>query len=185
VSYVKYHVSIYGLFFVLSILWHISGSWDHPQAILATIWPPGTTSRLQSVSLSTAQERDMRKLKQSQSQSQSYVMTDRHRPVRPGVRHPSGNSDQFFPFSLWLFFWQFRVCWCGAPPLTRSRICTFQFLPGIASAAFLRSESHWTNEHSLLSLFLDSPNQKGQVPVFISPRNRVVQLCPRALGLSN
>jgi hypothetical protein len=27
--------------------------------------------------------------------------------------------------------------------------------------------------------FLDSPNQEGQVPVFISPRNRVAQLYPR------
>jgi hypothetical protein len=25
------------------------------------------------------------------------------RPVRPGVRHPSGTRDQFFPFSHWLF----------------------------------------------------------------------------------
>jgi hypothetical protein len=32
---------------------------------------------------------------------------------------------------------------------------------------------------------LDSPNQQGQVPVLISPRNRVAQLYPRALGLSN
>jgi hypothetical protein len=30
--------------------------------------------------------------------------------------------------------------------------------------------------------FLDSPNLEGQVPVFISPRNRVAQLYPRALG---
>jgi hypothetical protein len=48
------------------------------------------------------------------------------RPVRLGIRHPPGTRDQFFPFSLWLFFFlQFRVCWCGAPFLTRSRICTF------------------------------------------------------------
>jgi hypothetical protein len=31
-------------------------------------------------------------------------------------------------------------------------------------------------------LIWDSPNLEGQVPVFISPRNRVPQLCPRALG---
>jgi hypothetical protein len=28
----------------------------------------------------------------------------------------------------------------------------------------------------------EPPNQEGQVPVFISPRNRVAQLYPRALG---
>jgi hypothetical protein len=58
------------------------------------------------------------------------------RPVRPGVRHPSRTRGQFFPFCLWLFFWRFRICWCGAPSLTRSWVSTFQFLPGIASAAF-------------------------------------------------
>jgi hypothetical protein len=76
------------------------------------------------------------------------------RPVRLGVRHPSGTSDQFFPSSLWLFFRQFRVCWCVAPSLRRSRVCTFQFLPVVASAAFLRSESHETIELSLLSVIL-------------------------------
>jgi hypothetical protein len=30
--------------------------------------------------------------------------------------------------------------------------------------------------------FWNSPNQEGQVPVFISPRNRVAQLYPRPLG---
>jgi hypothetical protein len=37
------------------------------------------------------------------------------------------------------FFRQFRVSWCGAPSLSRNRVCTFQFLPGIASTTFLRS----------------------------------------------
>jgi hypothetical protein len=68
-----------------------------------------------------------------------------------------GPATNFFPLSLWVFFRQLRVCWCGAPSLTRSRVWTFQFLQGIASAAFLRSESHGTHEHSLLSLFLRLP----------------------------
>jgi hypothetical protein len=46
------------------------------------------------------------------------------------------------------------VSWCGAPSLTRSRVCTFQFLPDNTSAAFLRSESHGTHEHILFSPFL-------------------------------
>jgi hypothetical protein len=33
--------------------------------------------------------------------------------------------------------------------------------------------------------FWDSPNLEGQVPVFISPRNRVAQLYPPALGLDS
>jgi hypothetical protein len=38
------------------------------------------------------------------------------------------------------------------------------------------------NEHILLSQIRDSPNLGGQVPVFISPRNRVSQLHPQVLG---
>jgi hypothetical protein len=37
-------------------------------------------------------------------------------------------------------------------------------------------------DHILLSQIRDSPNLEGQVPVFISPRNRVAQLYPQALG---
>jgi hypothetical protein len=70
----------------------------------------------------------------------------------------------------------------GAPFLTRGLVCAFQFLLGIASAAFLRSECHGVHEHSLLSLFLRLPNLEGQVPVYISPRNTVAQLHPRTLG---
>jgi hypothetical protein len=39
----------------------------------------------------------------TQSQSQSYITTD-SRPVRLGVRHPSGTHDQFFPCSLFISF---------------------------------------------------------------------------------
>jgi hypothetical protein len=77
------------------------------------------------------------------------------RSVHLGVRHPSGTHDQFFPLSLLLFL--FRVCWCGEASLTRSRVCTFQFQPGITSTAFLRPESHGTHKHILLSIFLGLP----------------------------
>jgi hypothetical protein len=89
-------------------------------------------------------------------------------PVRLGIRHPPGTRDQFFPFSFWLFFfWQFRVRWCGVPSLMRCRVWTFQFLLGIASAAFLRSESHGTHKHSLLSLFLRLPQPGGPGSVLL------------------
>jgi hypothetical protein len=52
----------------------------------------------------------------------------------------------------------------------------------LASAVNLRSESRSAHDHILLPQIRDSPNLEGQVPVFISPRNRVVQFYPQALG---
>jgi hypothetical protein len=52
----------------------------------------------------------------------------------------------------------------------------------LASAVILRSDFRGTCDHILLSQILDSPNLEGQVPVFISSRNRVAQLYPQALG---
>jgi hypothetical protein len=43
-------------------------------------------------------------------------------------------------------------------------------------------ESHGTRDHIWLSQIRDSPNLEGQDPIFVSPRNRVAQLYPRALG---
>jgi hypothetical protein len=45
-----------------------------------------------------------------------------------------------------------------------------------ASAVILRSESRGDHDHILLSQIWDSPNLENQVPVFISPRNRVICL---------
>jgi hypothetical protein len=55
-------------------------------------------------------------------------------------------------------------------------------LLALASAVILRTESRGTHDHILLSQILDSPILVGQVPVFISLRNRVAQLYPQGLG---
>jgi hypothetical protein len=52
----------------------------------------------------------------------------------------------------------------------------------LASTAILRSEFRVTHDHILLSQIWDSPNLEDQVPVFISPRNKVARLYPQALG---
>jgi hypothetical protein len=57
-----------------------------------------------------------------------------------------------------------------------------QLLLVLASAVILGSESRGTYDHILLSQIRDFPNLEDQVPVFVSSRNRVVQLCPQALG---
>jgi hypothetical protein len=100
------------------------------------------------------------------------------RPVCPGVRRPSGTRDQFF-FLLEISFRQLRLCYFVAPSLTRGRVCNLlvQLLLGLARAATLGSKSRRTHGHILLS-HLRLP----QVPVFISPRNRVAELYPQALG---
>jgi hypothetical protein len=74
----------------------------------------------------------------------------------------------------------FVSCPCGAPSLSRGR--AYSLL--VQFAFTLRSKSLWTHDHSLFShlRLLGSLNPEDQVPVFISPRNRVTQLYPRALG---
>jgi hypothetical protein len=87
-------------------------------------------------------------------------------------------------FHSLIIFRQLRICWCEVPSLTRGRVCSFQLLLGFISAVILRSESHGTHGHISLSQIWDSPNLEGQVPVFISFRNKVAQLYPQALGVS-
>jgi hypothetical protein len=104
------------------------------------------------------------------------------RSVRFGVRRPSGTRDQFF-FPVEISFRQLRLCYFVASSLTRGRVCNVlvQLLLGLASVVTLcRSPAE------LMAIFYclicDCPNLEGQVPVFISPRNRVAQLNPQALG---
>jgi hypothetical protein len=62
--------------------------------------------------------------------------------------------------------------------MTTGGVCRSQFLLALARAVILRKFEY----HIILSQIRDFPNQEGQVPVFISPRNRVVWLYPEALG---
>jgi hypothetical protein len=69
------------------------------------------------------------------------------RPVCLGAKHPR---------SL-LHVWQLRSCSCGAPSLTRGRVCPLYMLLALASAVFLGSESLGTWDHILLSQIWDFP----------------------------
>jgi hypothetical protein len=66
--------------------------------------------------------------------------------------------------------------------LTRTWVCRLQLLLGLASAIILTHESRGTHDHIILAQIRDSPNMESQVPIFISPRNRVTRLYPQALG---
>jgi hypothetical protein len=65
--------------------------------------------------------------------------------------------------------------------MMRGWVCRLQLLMTLASGVIFGSESHGTHD-ILLSQIRVSPNLEGQVPVFISPRNRVAQSYPQALG---
>jgi hypothetical protein len=60
------------------------------------------------------------------------------RPVRLGVRRPSGTRDQFF-FLLEMLFRQLWVCYFGVPSLTRGRVRNLLLLLVLASAVPLGS----------------------------------------------
>jgi hypothetical protein len=98
-------------------------------------------------------------------------------PVCLGVKHPSGAYDQ-----ICISARQMRVCSYGALSPTRERVCRLQLLLVLASAIILESESREIRDHILLSQIRDSPNLEGQVPVCVSPRNRVARLHPQTLG---
>jgi hypothetical protein len=103
------------------------------------------------------------------------------RPVCPGVRPQSGPVTNFsFPFNfsldsrvfviLWRPLWQedgsaIYCCFLASPEQSLSSL----------SPAGLQAIFYCPN-------FCDSPNLEGQIPVFISLRNKVAQLYPRALG---
>jgi hypothetical protein len=82
------------------------------------------------------------------------------------------------------FIFQLNTC-CYNPyvtsSLTRGWVCRLQLLLGLASAVILWSEPRKTHDQILLPQIRDSPSQEGQIPVFISPKNRVVRLYPQAL----
>jgi hypothetical protein len=92
-------------------------------------------------------------------------------PVCPDVKHSYGAQDQIFITTR-----QLQVCWCGSPSLMRGRVCCLQLLLDLASAFILWSKSHMTHDHILMSEIQDLHKLEGQVPIFISPRNRVSQL---------
>jgi hypothetical protein len=70
----------------------------------------------------------------------------------------------------------FKLNTCGYSPyitsLTRVWVCSLELLLVLVSAVILRSESSGTHDSIFLSQIQDSPNLEGQVPVFISPRNK-------------
>jgi hypothetical protein len=82
-------------------------------------------------------------------------------------------------------FFQLNIC--GYSPyvissLTRGWVCRLQLLLALARVVILGSEFCGTHDRILLSQTRGSLNLEDQVPVFISPRNRVAQLSSPGTG---
>jgi hypothetical protein len=101
-------------------------------------------------------------------------------PVCPCVWRPSGIRDQFF-FLLEISFRQLRLCYFVVPSMMRGWVCNLPYNCFWA----LPEQSHLGQSPAELTaifycLIWDYPNLEDQVPVFISPRNRLAH--PLALG---
>jgi hypothetical protein len=87
---------------------------------------------------------------QAESQNQSHIATDCQTVSKSWCRAPSGVHDQIF-----ITVSRLRSCFCGAPSLTRGRVCLLYMLQALASAVLLGSESLGTPDHILLSQIRD------------------------------
>jgi hypothetical protein len=70
------------------------------------------------------------------SPSPSHIATDGQSVSKSWCRAPSGAHDQIFITTLTI-----TILLCGAPSLTRGRVCLLHMLLALASAIFLGSES--------------------------------------------
>jgi hypothetical protein len=86
------------------------------------------------------------------AQSQSHITTDVNSISKSWCLAPSGAHDQIF-----ITLWQLLSCFCGAPSLTRGRVCLFYMLLALTNVIFLGSESLGTRDYILLSQIWDFP----------------------------
>jgi hypothetical protein len=107
-------------------------------ANLLCLWP--------WLDLDYLQQRPSQDCPSSPRPSSSHIATDGQSVSKFWCRAPSGAHDQIF-----ITVWHLRPCFCGAPSLTRGRVCLLYMLLTLTSAIFLRSESLETRDHILLS----------------------------------
>jgi hypothetical protein len=98
------------------------------------------------------------------------------RPVYLSVRHPSGAYDQCL---FWSESFGFVDTWRPSDKRTDSSL---QLLRGLASAVTLGFYSRGAPTIFYCLRFETHPHLEGQVPVFISPKNRVFQYKSQGTG---
>jgi hypothetical protein len=114
------------------------------------------------------------------SKSKSKLCYDRRSAGQSVLEQSThlGLNDQIF-----IIVWQLRVCWFGAPSLTRRRVCRLQLQLVLASAVIFGSESRRTRGHILLSQIRDFHFRcllRLTVEVF-DPASTRVTGCPSSL----
>jgi hypothetical protein len=111
---------------------------------------------------------------ESESESESELLYDWRFTAIQSVLATSSFRLKTSNFIFWL-----NTCGYGpyvTSSLLRGWVCRLQSPLVLASAVIFRSESSGTHDHILLPQIWDSSNLEGQVPIFISPRNRVASL---------
>jgi hypothetical protein len=66
-----------------------------------------------------------------------------------------GVEPHLGPMTRFITVWQLRSSFCGAPSLTRGRVCLLYMLMALDSAIFFGSQSRGTRDHILLSQIWD------------------------------
>jgi hypothetical protein len=112
------------------------------------------------------------------SQSQSYLTTFGQSASLSWCQATIGEQWHIFLlfFLLESFFRQLRVCYYGAPSLTRGRISNLQLLLCLARAVFLGSQFRGTHDQILVTQMWDSSPPGGPGSCINFP-----QLYPQAL----
>jgi hypothetical protein len=114
----------------------------------------------------------------SESQSQSYITTYGQPASLPCCQSPIWDPQPNFLLFLWLFldsYW-FVVVGCSLWREVGSVVVSFCWVSPAQPFSGLNPTSFMSMFYCLY--FLDYPNTEGQVPVVISPRNRIAQLYP-------
>jgi hypothetical protein len=128
----------------------ITLNYNQLQSIYCRGLAPLSSSCLNS--LTTSELNYWTKVTQRQVKVKILLWPTVSRPVCLGTKHPFVAYDQIL-----IIVWQLRVCWFGAPSLTRGLVCRLQLLLALASAVIFWSESGRTRGHILLSQIRDFP----------------------------
>jgi hypothetical protein len=116
------------------------------------------------------------------AQIQSYIATDGQSASPSWCQASIWDPQPILPLLPLIIFRQIRVCWCGRPLWREVASVVLCFFKSITSAAFLRSESHGTPEHILLSLFLRLPQPGGPGPRIYIPQEQGSPVIPQGIG---